>query len=236
MLGAHSKKPAHRLRLSSRAAAHIEHILVDLTRRVELLERRPATQKPSPALPPIRRESSSVANLEMQKNDDDLGKYRKMLAVGIPQPAVRQCMLKDSIDPLRIFPDMACEATFRRPLPVKPSVPTSTIKATPQAGFKVTVDQLQLLRSGLKKTPAKRSSPRTPFSNSSNNNTALESGKRLPLRSMTNTPSSDLNRGGKRATPTNACSETEFLKQALKHKFLKSRVPETPDSPGEMFV
>jgi hypothetical protein len=153
-------------------------------------------------------------------------------------------MMKDGVDPGRLFPNAALERAAR-PLalavPKLAAQPAAARQQPAQAQMRITVDAIENIRQGLRKTPARKqtkSSPRTPVET-----------RRVALRGLSNvTPSpsgakpscntrsppaqgTSARRSAARVAATPYVDQTEFLKRALLQKFKGSQcVPATPEA------
>jgi len=182
-------------RLSTRAAAHLEHVLANVVKRMDELERKLAAAAAAAA---AAGPAVSVQQQQQQAIADDLAKYRRMLSLGIPSGAVRQCMIKDCKSPRALFPEDAPRPAARVVAPVA-AVAQVANKSAPPLAFRVSEEQIRGIRSTLRKTPAR--STHEP-------SLAKSSALRTPLRTL-----------GTLNSPATAQNDAEFLKSALHNRF-----------------
>ena len=160
---------------SRKRAADLEDTVKTLVSRIEALEKR-KIQSPIPATsamidPPSSRTASRVATDQEATlapsgsqnaiSDPICEKYKKMLAVGVPEPAIRQKMIKDGVDPDLLFPPQPKPQTqmkvqFTRT--VKTEVKTIQTPAPNQRSLNITVAALEEIRSSLRSSQTRPTS------------------------------------------------------------------------------
>jgi hypothetical protein len=179
--------------------------------------------------------------------EDNLHKYKKMLAVGVPQPAVSQKMIKDGLDPVLLFPSRPIEAiAFQRHKKALGMTPAQ--KPSSDKSLAITVAAIEEVRVGLRKiTEDSRSSKQseTPklkqackpaaFAISESTLQALRGGLKKPADRKMDVDHTPMQRSGLRDVTNTHSGQNRQQINSMKTPAMKAtrKSPSTAKSDGE---